>query len=170
VTAVALEQSWCPSCNEWTTTDLGRPCVWCDTRTVRRKGGWKRPDRHARSLITAAQARALHQAHRTRSLRDLSRSAYQALGYSTPNSCLEGIRAAFDREGLTGRDQPTATAQSNVARSTRLPGETKNEFKRRRRREHGYRCSRTGEWRVAASEPALVQVPLKEAGERSDEC
>lgn len=149
-----LEQSWCPQCAEFTVTDVGRPCVWCDTLTVRKRGGWKRPDLQARSLITPAQARALHEAHRTRSIRDLSRATYKALGYTSPESCLEGIRAAFDREGLIGRDQGTATAAANVARSMRLPDETKNEFKRRRRREHGYRDSRSGEWRVVATEPA----------------
>jgi len=158
----ALEQSWCPTCVEWTVTDLGRPCVWCDTITVRKRGGWTRPDMHARSRISPAQAKAIHAAHiEGRSLRDLSGTTWKALGYASACSCLEGIRAAFDREGLVGRDQAAGTAASNVARSTRLPDETKNEFKRRRRREHGYRDSRSGEWRVVATEPARVQATPK---------
>jgi hypothetical protein len=57
------------------------------------------------------------------------------LGYRTDKSCLEGIRAAFDREGLTARDQSTATGLANAARGSRLPGEDKNSYRRRMRRE-----------------------------------
>ena len=84
-----------------------------------------------------------------RSLRDLSRHVYEALGYKTAPSCLEGIRAAFDREGLESRSSSEATKLTNSIRGGRLPGEDKNAYRRRMRREHGYRSPRTGEWRVA---------------------
>lgn len=131
--------------------DVGRPCAWCDTTIVTKRGGWKRPDRAARSRITRPQALVLHQAHlKGKSLREIARAVHVSLGYATDKSCLEGIRAAFDREGLPRRTQAAGTAKSNRDRAKRLPGESENEYKRRRRREHGYRCTRTGEWRVAA--------------------
>lgn len=145
-----IDQSWCPNCQEFTVTDAGRPCVWCDTRTVAKRGGWKRPDKTASSRISPAQARALHAAHQHLSLRDIAAKVYETLGYKTQLSCLEGMRAAFRREGLTGRSQPAATSLANVQRGKRLPGETPQEYKRRRRREVGYRDHRTGEWRIAA--------------------
>lgn len=56
----------------------------------------------------------------------------------------------FDREGLKARPQTQATADANRKRRARPDNESKNAYKRLRRREHGYRCSRTGEWKVAA--------------------
>lgn len=142
--------AWCPSCREHTVIDAGRPCVWCDTIVVERRGGWQRPDRAATSRISRQQALVLHAAHvQGMSLRHLSRTVWQKLGYASEASCLEGIRHAFAREGLSARSQQQATAILNKERSMRLPGETRPEFKRRRRRELGYRDSRTGEWRVA---------------------
>jgi hypothetical protein len=157
-----LELSWCPSCEEWTVTDLGRPCVWCDTRTVSKRGGWKRPDLQAKSRISPAQAKAIHAAHLNgMSLRAIADTTWETLGYASAHSCLEGIRSAFVREGLKPRTTSDATSLSNRWRSMRLPGETTNEFKRRRRREHGYRDSRSGEWRVAETIPAPVQAKPK---------
>jgi hypothetical protein len=121
---------------------------------IRKRGGWKRPDRERLSHITRSQALALHAAHcQGLSLRHLSRVTWEKLGYASPHSCLEGIRYALKRENLPVRVHATATAAANRARSIRLPGESKNELKRRRRREHGYRDSRTGEWKVAAMSP-----------------
>jgi hypothetical protein len=146
-----LEQSWCPNCLEWTSTDAGRPCVWCDTRTIAKRGGWKRPDLQRRSRVSPSQARAIHAAHQAgRSLRDLSDAVWEALGYASAKSCLEGIRSAFAREGLTARSRADGTRLSNTQRSMRLPGEDNLAFRRRRRREHGYRDGRTGEWRIAS--------------------
>ena len=145
-----LEQSWCPECAEFTVTDVGRPCLWCDTPTVKKRGGWARPDMQAKSRISPAQARAIHAAHiGGRSLRDLSESTWKALGYASAKSCLEGIRGAFVREGLKGRSRADGTRLSNTQRSMRLPGEDNLAFRRRRRREYGYRDGRTGEWRIA---------------------
>lgn len=145
-----LAQSWCPTCCEWTLAEPGEPCAWCDTRVIRRRGGWERPDVRARSRISRNQALALHAAHtQGRSLRDLSRITWETLGYASDKSCLEGIRCAFDREALTCRKRIAAVQLSNRQRSTRLDGETRSEFKRRRRREYGYRDTRTGEWRKA---------------------
>jgi len=125
--------------------------MFCDTRTVTKRGGWKRPDMQARSLISPGQARAIHAAHLAgRSLRDLSEGTWQALGYASAKSCLEGIRSAFAREGLKGRSRANGTRLSNTQRSMRLPGEDNLAFRRRRRREYGYRDGRTGEWRIAA--------------------
>lgn len=146
-----LVQSWCPTCEEWTVTDVGRPCIWCDTTTVAKRGGWKRPDMHKRSHISPAQARAIHAAHLDgRSLRDISDHVWETLGYASAKSCLEGIRYALKREGLKYRSRADATRISNTQRSMRNPGETDLEFRRRRRREYGYRDSRTGEWRIAS--------------------
>lgn len=149
-----LQQGWCPTCHEWTVIDVGQPCAWCDTTIVTRRGGWKRPDLAARSNINPAQARAIHAKHQQgTSLREISRHTWQTLGYKTPESCLLGIAAALRREGLHYLDQAQATAKANRDRTLRQPGETIQAFKRRRRREHGYRCHRTGEWRIAKPQP-----------------
>jgi hypothetical protein len=105
--------AWCPMCREYTVLEIGKPCAWCDTMLVKRRGGWKRSDRHARSLISTRHAKEIHAAHlRGTSLREISRRIYTQLGYATDGSCLEGIRAALDREGLAVRAQGTATAAS----------------------------------------------------------
>ena len=146
-----MSNTWCPTCRDWSVQNPGRPCAWCDTTVIVRRGGWKRPDRRRTSLISRDQALALHRAHENgQSLRALSRLTWETLGYRTPGSCLAGIIAALDREGLRTRDQQTATAVANTKRGGRLPGENKNAYRRRLRREHGYRCHRTGEWRVAS--------------------
>lgn len=160
-----LEHAWCPSCREWTVIDVGQPCAWCDTRTVKRRGGWKRPDARARSRISPAQAQAIHIAHtHGRSLRDISRTAWKTLGYASDKSCLGGIRYALNREGLPVRERAAATSLANRQRSTRLPGETRDEFKRRRRREHGYRDTRTGEWRKAGAQAVAEEAAKPQEG------
>lgn len=159
--------AWCPTCQERTVVDVGRPCAWCDTIVIRKRGGWKRPDMARRSRINRSQALALHAAHcHGLSLRRLATVTWTKLGYASEQSCLEGIRYAFKREGLRVRAQSEATAKANVERSTRLPGESKNEFKRRRRREHGYRDSRTGEWRLAGVLQANEETESSDALER----
>jgi hypothetical protein len=143
---LCIEQAWCPSCLEWTVIDVGRPCAFCDTILVRKRGGWKRPDRYRftrRELETIA---ALHA--RGASLRAIARGLWQRMGYSTEHSCLGSMLDALHREGLRVRTHSQATAMANRARSKRLPGEDKNAYKRRVRRERGYRDSRTGEWRI----------------------
>lgn len=145
-----LALSWCPACREWTCAEAGRPCAWCDTPTIRKRGGWTR---HDRRRFTRAQCEAMHQAHlRGASLRQIARTVGPKLGHwSSEASCLETIRLSLKREGLEVRTQAAATAAANRQRATqRLPGEDKNAYKRRVRRERGYRDSRTGEWRKAA--------------------
>lgn len=128
--------AWCPTCREYTVLDAGEPCAWCNTIVVKKRGGWKRPDRRARSRITTAQANAIHVAHLNgMSLREISRRVYTQLGYASDASCLEGIRAALDRERLPVRAHSAATAAANRARGNRLPGEDKNAYRRRVRRE-----------------------------------
>lgn len=78
----------------------------------------------------------MHAAHEQGvSLRSISEQTFERLGYASPNSCLEGIRSAFDRDGLRSRSQSEATARANMARGNRLPGEDKNAYRRRLRRE-----------------------------------
>jgi len=143
-----LEQAWCPTCREWTVLDVGKPCAWCETLLVRKRGGWKRPDRYR---FTRRELQAIHATHmRGPSMRAIARGLWRRLGYASEHSCLGALLDAMHREGLRPRTHSEATALANRARSKRLPGETKNEYKRRVRREHGYRDSRTGEWRLAA--------------------
>lgn len=155
---------WCPTCRERTVIEIGRPCAWCDTIVVKKRGGWKRPDRAQTSRISRVQALALHAAHcQGLSLREIARRTWQKLGYSSEGSCLGGIRAAFDREGLKPRAQTQATADANRKRRARRADESKNAYKRRRRREHGYRNSRTGEWKVAAPVSPHKENPSSDA-------
>jgi hypothetical protein len=128
--------------------DAGRPCAFCDSTLVKKRGGWKRPDRHRFTRQQLEKVAALHA--EGASLRAIARGLYARLGYSSEGSCLETLRISLSREGFTVRQRSSATALANRARRKRLPGETKNEYKRRMRREVGYRCSRTGEWKVAA--------------------
>jgi hypothetical protein len=130
--------------------DAGQPCAWCDTILVRRRGGWKRPDRHRFSRAQLEKIAALHA--EGASLRAIARSLYVRLGYSSEASCLETLRLSLAREGFRVRPPSSATALANRARRRRLPGETKSAYKRRMRREVGYRDSRTGEWKVATTE------------------
>ncbi len=78
--------------------DPGRPCAWCDTIVLRRRGGWKRPDLQR---ISRAQALALHAVYRRGvSTREPGRRLHDNLGYSAWQSAAEAIRNAFHREGL----------------------------------------------------------------------
>lgn len=143
-----LDQAWCPTCREWTVLDVGRPCAFCDTTLVRRRGGWKRPDRRR---FTRQQLETVHALHvQGASLRAIARGLYERLGYASENSCLDTLRLSLKREGFSVRRQGAATALTNTVRRKRLAGESVNEYKRRRRREVGYRDTRTGEWKVAA--------------------
>lgn len=141
----ALDLSWCPTCAAWTCADVGTRCAWCDTVTVRKRGGWKRPDRHAFTRPELETIAALHQ--RGHSLRAIARGLYERRGYASEGSCLESIRAGMRREGLSVRRPGAATAACNRARRQRPAGESTAAYKRRMRRERGYRDTRTGEWR-----------------------
>lgn len=145
--AERILDAYCPTCREWTVCDVGRPCAWCDTITVRKRGGWRRPDRQR---FTRAQLEVFATLHaRGATLRDIGRALYQRLGYSSPQSCSECIRESLHREGLYVQPQGAATAARNRAARQRPADEDKNAYKRRMRRERGYRSPRTGEWRIA---------------------
>lgn len=106
--SVRLDQSWCPSCKEWTVLDAGRPCAWCDTILVRRRGGWKRPDQTGR--ISETQARALHLLYQQgRSLNKIAELVWERLGYASRHSCQVALHGAFKRHGLPRRAQVEAT-------------------------------------------------------------
>lgn len=108
-----LDQAWCPQCREWTVLDPGQPCAWCDTRLVRRRGGWKRPD--LTGLITEPAARAIHAKYQQGvSARTLGRQLYQVLGYRTAHSCEVAIGTAFRRYGLAVRDRIDATVLAST--------------------------------------------------------
>lgn len=113
------EPGWCPGCHQAVLVRPGRDCPWCGRRVWRAPpGGWHRPDRQAASRIDPREARLLHEYHaRGLSLRAIAGTAWRRLGYASPGSCLEGIRAAFRREGLPARPQPAATAAANRARA-----------------------------------------------------
>jgi hypothetical protein len=140
-------------------TAIGRPDIFVELVPLdvdelvdepKRRGGWSRPDRHR---FARAEVETIYRLHTELglSLREIARRLYPRLGYASEASCLETIRLSLKREGFRARPQPIATTLSNQARRQRPAGETKSEYKRRRRREpHGYRDSRTGEWRTVS--------------------
>lgn len=93
--------------------DAGRPCAWCGTTLVNRKGGWKRPDLTGR--ISREAAHAIHRKYQTGvSARTLGRELHQVLGYKTPQSCADSICRAFHRHGLPTRDRIEATVLAST--------------------------------------------------------
>jgi len=106
--SLRIEQSWCPTCKEWTVIDAGRPCAWCDTPTIRKRGGWKHPSN--RSRISRDKALAIHKKYQTGvSARTLGRELHTVLGYKSAQSCEAAIGAAFKKHGLPTRDRIAAT-------------------------------------------------------------
>lgn len=71
------------------------------------------------------------------SLRSICREQWQEKGYASDKSMLNTVCDTLKAYGLRKRSPSEMTAHTNRMRSTRLEGETKNEFKRRRRRELG---------------------------------
>lgn len=125
-----IEQSWCPSCREWSVIDAGRPCAFCDTILVKRKGGWKRPDKTGR--ITERMARAIHARYEKGvSARQLGVELHQVLGYATHHSAEMAIGAAFKRYGLSrrGRVEAVLLASSTHGLS---PRDWQERYRRRR--------------------------------------
>lgn len=105
---VRVSQAWCPSCNEWTVVDAGRPCAWCGTILVVKRGGWKH--QNSRSRISRDKAVAIHWKYETGvSARTLGRELHKVLGYKSPQSCEAAIGIAFKRYGLPRRDRIQAT-------------------------------------------------------------
>src|SRR3990172_6921294 len=156
--AERIDQSWCPSCKEWTVLDAGWHCAWCDTILVKRKGGWKRPDLHGR--ISESAARALHAKYETGiSARTLGRELYRVLGYKTTNPCEAAIGAAFHRYGLPVRDRIAATILASTT-SGLSPRDHRERY--RRRREAG--LTSKGHERQPLCEGVRLRYPRK--GER----
>lgn len=124
-----LDQSWCPSCREWTVIDAGRPCAWCGETLVRKRGGYKRPDIQGR--ITERMAHAIHAKYEAGwSARKLGRELWQVLGYGSARTCEAAIGRAFMRYGLPRRERIEAT----VLASTSSGLSPRDEKERRRRR------------------------------------
>jgi hypothetical protein len=71
------------------------------------------------------------------SLRSICREQWQEKGYASDKSMLNTVCDTLKAYGLRKRSPSEMTAHTNRMRSTRLEGETKNEFRRRRRRELG---------------------------------
>lgn len=71
------------------------------------------------------------------SLRSICRELWQEKGYASDKSMLNTVCDTLKAYGLKKRSPSEMTAHTNRMRSMRLEGETKNEFKRRRRLELG---------------------------------
>lgn len=121
---------WCPACREWTVIDAGRPCAWCGTRVVEKRGGWKRPDLTGR--ISEPAARAIHAKYQTGiSANRLGKELYQVLGYKTPGACALAIGDAFRRHGLPVRGQVAATVLAST-RNGLSPRDPRERYARRK--------------------------------------
>jgi len=153
--AERIDQSWCPSCKEWTVLDAGWPCAWCDTILVKRKGGWKRPDIHGR--ISESAARAIHAKYETgTSARTLGRELYRVLGYKSAHGCETAIGAAFHRYGLPVRDRIAATVLASTTK-----GLSPRDWHERRRRRLEAGLTLKGQERQAVCEGVKLQSPGK---------
>jgi len=125
-----VEQSWCPTCREWTVLDAGRPCAWCDTTLVRKRGGFKRPDIVGR--IDQRKARAIHAKYRTGvSARTLGRELHETLGYPNAKAAEVAIGSAFRRYGLPVRDRIEATRLASTTNGL-SPRDWRERYRRRK--------------------------------------
>ena len=125
-----IAQAWCSTCREFTVIDAGRPCVWCGTILVEKRGGWKRPDLVGR--INEQAARAIHAKYITGvPARVLGRELYQVLGYKTPATCENAIGVAFRRYGLPVRDRIEATRLASTKHGL-SPRDWRERYRRRR--------------------------------------
>lgn len=149
-TVLEVGLGWCKHCRTRQPEEPGETCPDCGHVLVRR-GGWRRPDRHR---FSEDEVRTIYRLHMDLgfSLREIARRLYERMGYASPSSCLETLRQNLRYQGLMPRRPGQATAVANIARRQRPAWETKSAYKRRMRRERGYRDSRTGEWRVAGKE------------------
>ena len=153
VVSVAVEAPLDDFRSEWS---VGLPGI---RKRAERLRVW-REQRHRRFLRTGRKhnkgarlseedIRTIQRRHYTgyESLRSICRELWQEKGYASANSMLNTLCSTLDSYGLRKRSQAEMTAHSNRMRSTRLEGEGKNEFKRRRRRElgqaHGRVCAAT---------------------------
>ena len=113
--------AWCDGCGENSAIDGAGRCLWCGGPTRTNRGGWRRPDRAATSLLTEPQVYALHRAHMEgASIRELGRRVWERIGSASERSAANVICDAFRRHGLPARSRSEATAKANAAR--RAPG------------------------------------------------
>jgi hypothetical protein len=91
------------------------------------------------SKISVPELRELHARHWAHdvSIRQIARENWEIWGYKNARSAANTIFEMLPTHGLHVRPRASMTAVSNRQRSMRLPGETRNEFKARRRREKG---------------------------------
>lgn len=89
--------------------------------------------------LSEADIRAIQWRHYVgyESLRSICRELWQEKGYASDKSMLNTVCDTLSAYGLKKRGRAEMTAHTNRLRSMRLEGETKNQFKRRRRREKG---------------------------------
>lgn len=107
----------------------------------------QRPGRFLRSgrkhnksaKLSEADIRAIQWRHYTgyESLRSICREMWEEKGFASDKSMLNTICDTLSSYGLKKRSREEMTARSNRDRSMRLPGEGKNAFRKRRRRETG---------------------------------
>jgi hypothetical protein len=89
--------------------------------------------------LSEADIRAIQWRHYTgyESLRSICREMWEEKGFASDKSMLNTICDTLSSYGLRKRSRAEMTARSNRDRSMRLPGEDRNAFKKRRRRETG---------------------------------
>lgn len=117
MSADRIDQAWCPECEEFTVLDAGRPCAWCGTMLVKRRGGWKHPN--PRHLIPDSELRALHTIHvgaAKASLNKLAGQVWERYGYASRGSCASAISGGWKRLGLKARDRIEVTVAVSTTR------------------------------------------------------
>lgn len=152
-----LDQAWCPTCREWTVLDVGKPCAFCETILVRKRGGWKTK---SRGRINERMARAIHAKYEAGwSARKLGQELWQVLGYASAHSCEFAIGNAFRRYGLPVRERIEATILASTS-SGLSPRDDRE--RRRRRREAGLVVS--GLRAMRPRQPRCAGVKLQAPG------
>jgi hypothetical protein len=71
------------------------------------------------------------------SIRSIAREHWREWGYANPESAAGSVWESLKAYGLKLHSRSEMTARANRARTKRLPGEDKNEYKKRLRRERG---------------------------------
>jgi hypothetical protein len=108
------------------------------------------------SLLTREQIHAIHRLHIEggHSVRSIVRAGWRTWGYANERSATNAVFGLLASFGLKCRPRAEATVMANRQRMMRLPGESKNAFKARRRRE-------TGEVRGVRCKGVRRQYPRK---------
>jgi hypothetical protein len=160
------QERWCSTCDEADSISTTDRCSFCGGDLGRRidaRGRDATRRRGVPSRINDRQARVLHAAHleRRASVRELARNVHEQLGYRSPGSCVEGIRAAWARLGLDARDRVDATVLASTvhgrARRSGKDPDYRREL-RERARAAGKRLEHVIESRVSAVANGLVQL------------